>query len=331
MCNVECGSTIDASLNRSFAVLCVMLAIESDRGPPGSLLVTDADGRKVILDPGLVPREGGAPTTTVDGDRILIRAGTQKQTQEVIASLERKHGKKLKIESAMRAYDFASRIDFNFNVDNDLFLRSSVKTALVFAEARAPELTDALRPAWDYVAGRGAVDRVFDVQFTAQDSPWVQPELGPVAHRLLVDADVARGEVLFDIRFFGELAIRSRVTGKIPAQERRAYGIDPTSRRQVEAATWNGSIALDTFTTEQLNAHTLRAFEQVFHVARDVERLHLSKRITREALAEIDPSKDPVGFSQRVAEKVAVQISRQRTEKPDPVLAEKLRARLGRK
>lgn len=193
-CNVECGGTIDASLNKSFAVICLMLAIESDRGQPNSLLLIDKGGRKVVIDPGFVPRDGGAPSVTVDGESVHIRAANPRQLQEVIAALERKHGKKVRIDAASHSYDFASPIQLKIHFESELFLRSVIKTALVFAEARAPELTDVLRPAWDYVAGRGAVDTVFDVQFTAETCPWSPPELGPIPHRLLVDADCERGE-----------------------------------------------------------------------------------------------------------------------------------------
>jgi hypothetical protein len=69
ICNARLGRTIDASLARDFECARNLLVIETDRGLPPSIKVSDAKGQSLILRPGGLtePAEARPDFVQVDG------------------------------------------------------------------------------------------------------------------------------------------------------------------------------------------------------------------------------------------------------------------------
>jgi hypothetical protein len=336
-CNERCGSGIDAALNRSFVDMVIVLGIEGDHGSTRVEKVDD-QGRRLIVEPGMVPRlaEGPPQIASEDGVHQTVTVTSERSAQALIASHARK-GRTFTVNSASVRTSYPGRVPMEVAFQGEDAFRSSCKTVLTFIATTGKEgAADALRGAWTYVGGAERTVGGVDIAFAASPGPvpGTALGLGSVSHRVAVRSN-GSGFIEADVRFFGEFGICARIaTPDLTHPFCIGYGIDPLTRRHERFDHWTGAIevpgAAPAANVEAAMKRAIFAAAQVGEERNnDRARRDLIERAVHEAFAEV-----PEGamvteeahrkFASHVAERVTRMMFRIDSVAPAPDLVEPL-------
>jgi hypothetical protein len=290
-CNEKLGQTIDAGTAERFEIFRALLGIVGDRGQTASVMGANEKGEKFIIDNGeLARRAPGAPVVEHDDDGSFRAShNSLEEGRAYVESLQRKNrGRKVVVTGATNTIEFPGRLKFNLDFGGTDFLRSSTRSVLALLAKREVEPPgNAFAGAWRYVGGEELSECGVRATLPTKESGWPAPAaLGTVSHRIAVRADVTRGLVLADVRYFGEFGALVEIACEVPRSFAVAYGIDPISGESTSVDDWEGQIEgqnedVDGWFRQIQNAMNL--FGTRFQ-EREIELM--SKRISREKVRE---------------------------------------------
>ena len=331
-CNERLGAGIDADLAESLLYHRVALAIKGDRGQTATMRVVDAEGRVIILHPGLLPEsaETRPEVTWLDERTMNTTVANEKQARQVVRAHQRKHpDQALTVNTTKVRKIFPAPINIEPTFVANRYFPAAVKTALVLLAYAKLESVVSLSDAWRYIDGQPPDQCGVTPVWCAAHAPWQDPSLGAVPHRVSVRGNVEASRLEVDVRYFGDFAICAYIATSVSAPFSVGYGVDPMTHKSARCRDWTGAVgAPHDQRIGEVHAATLRAMDNMTPLIEVVARREFVTRTVKQCTKKVVGSDRPgpftleqyIAISKCAAEEVAFFLNREDGEELAPDL-----------